>query len=822
MLNRDYGLQCGTKMPTRLRFEALEDRRMLAVLTVNTLGDTIDHSPGNSALSLREAIEVVNTSSTSGLTPQELSQINLAQPLGTQDTILLTNLSGTITLILGELQVQADVVINGPASSTLSIDASGNDPTPTSTPGDFEQNGDLNTDNDYDGSRVFSIGIVNVTIRNVTLTGGDVGVSGSAIFGGRDLTLENIAVTSNYAAGGGAVAGVVNALVVVDSIVSENESAGFGGGGILATGASTVIRRSEIAANISGTRNGFGELAAGGFGGGLSVSGNNIVIEDCIISENEGVQEGGGIYLSLMPGQTAAISRTVIAGNKAAFDRFIGGPDGGAWFGGGARIFNGGGTVTIAQCWIRDNIIGNSNDFLGGVERGRRGTGGGLHLHTGNGGVTTIKDSTVSGNRARQTGGGITVVNTGAETTTHLLNMTVSGNSADETGGGMDIGNDNGFGSTVLVAHSTITSNTVPEFPERDFSMGGGIHFSSSLLGVTLDHTIVANNTDTNDGLQFVGGDANGNPVFNFGTSPDFSASHMLDGDPNTTEQFTVNAPYSIIGNPFVSTLAVRTVNPSIVDDSTVVINGIGLRTNVAPLLGPLQDNGGFALPDGTRILTHALLTGSPAIDAGNPALVAGVGGTPQFDERGPNFLRIFDTPGVANGGIIDIGAFELQPIVDVVDADFDNNTFVDGTDFLIWQRGLGLTNAAPGQGDADFDEDVDGNDLAIWRAQFGMTLPVVVANVAPLSFSTVIAGLDTLLFRYGSVDDNTVPIVRKNDAGVIPREVFPVRFTPVVSPLSTESETSPSNSLAAIESSVTDVSEFELAVDKAFDKFGL
>jgi hypothetical protein len=59
--------------------------------------------------------------------------------------------------------------------------------------------------------------------------------------------------------------------------------------------------------------------------------------------------------------------------------------------------------------------------------------------------------------------------------------------------------------------------------------------------------------------------------------------------------------------------------------------------TNIAPRLGSLQDNGGWTP-------THALLTTSPAIDAGSGA------GTPTFDQRG-----VSRPQGVAS----DIGAFE-------------------------------------------------------------------------------------------------------------------------------------------------------------------
>ena len=60
-----------------------------------------------------------------------------------------------------------------------------------------------------------------------------------------------------------------------------------------------------------------------------------------------------------------------------------------------------------------------------------------------------------------------------------------------------------------------------------------------------------------------------------------------------------------------------------------------------APLLGPLQDNGG-------PTETHALLPVSPAVDAGDPAFSA----PPEFDQRGEGFPRVL-------GGRIDMGAYE-------------------------------------------------------------------------------------------------------------------------------------------------------------------
>jgi hypothetical protein len=60
------------------------------------------------------------------------------------------------------------------------------------------------------------------------------------------------------------------------------------------------------------------------------------------------------------------------------------------------------------------------------------------------------------------------------------------------------------------------------------------------------------------------------------------------------------------------------------------------------PMLGPLANNGG-------RTRTHALLIGSPAIDAGNND------GGFAWDQRGPGFPRVV-------GPRTDIGAFESAP----------------------------------------------------------------------------------------------------------------------------------------------------------------
>jgi hypothetical protein len=63
--------------------------------------------------------------------------------------------------------------------------------------------------------------------------------------------------------------------------------------------------------------------------------------------------------------------------------------------------------------------------------------------------------------------------------------------------------------------------------------------------------------------------------------------------------------------------------------------------------------------------------------------------------------------------------------------ADFDHDLDVDGADFLIWQRGVGLPGEATQQeGDANLDTHVNELDLAAWQDQFGTSPTASVSTV--------------------------------------------------------------------------------------------
>lgn len=78
--------------------------------------------------------------------------------------------------------------------------------------------------------------------------------------------------------------------------------------------------------------------------------------------------------------------------------------------------------------------------------------------------------------------------------------------------------------------------------------------------------------------------------------------------------------------------------------DSSTYTAGEGVKATSNPGLGPLQDNGG-------PTLTHALLSGSAALNAGDPMTSGG----PETDQR--LLARVL-------GGRVDIGAVEMAGVL--------------------------------------------------------------------------------------------------------------------------------------------------------------
>ena len=499
----------GTTTSSRvLCTERLEDRSMLAVLTVNVTTDT-SLNDANTDLSLREAIQVVNNGSLTGLSVGT-ERGRVTGTLGSNDTIQFTSgLSGTIGLSLGELMITRPVTIIGPGGNILTIDATPNDSTPTSNLGD--------------GSRVFniSIGSGTVDLRGLRITGGDVSGDGGAIFSsGGNLIVRDSTVTGNFATNHGGGISSYGTLEIISSTISSNGVTsnyyGTGGGGINFSGTTMSVTGSTISGNTVNHQGGgvlssyagtitftntnitgnqvLGTPYYGGTGGGVFVSGaSSFKVTGGSISNNSAV-DGGGLNLSVFgsqPNSGIELMSAVISGNTASNS-------------GGGLLINTSNVFKVVNSVITNNTASAGNggglnlSLAGGMEFSAttvsnnvasNGDGGGMYLieNGSSNHSSIISGSTFSNNSALAIdglGGGLFSVRNGTYynplAPLSISNSTFSGNTAHQQGGGVYLGS---AGASTLITNATITANKSPD--------GAGLRSNDN---VVLTNTIVSGN----------------------------------------------------------------------------------------------------------------------------------------------------------------------------------------------------------------------------------------------------------------------------------------------------------------------------------------
>jgi hypothetical protein len=84
-------------------------------------------------------------------------------------------------------------------------------------------------------------------------------------------------------------------------------------------------------------------------------------------------------------------------------------------------------------------------------------------------------------------------------------------------------------------------------------------------------------------------------------------------------------------------------------------------------------------------------------------------------------------------------------------DANFNNDSVVDGSDYMIWQQGLG-TGTTNATGDANGSGAVDGADLTVLRAHWGLAQGVAAAGSVPEPSTGVLCAIlaGSVLIRRG------------------------------------------------------------------------
>jgi CSLREA domain-containing protein len=376
------------------------------------------------------------------------------------------------------------------------------------------------------------------------------------------------------------------------------------------------------------------QLTVQGVGEDLAATGDLDIVSDLTV---QGAGPATTIVAGAWPANTDRIFHVLTAGTDAALNNLTVRDGGGAENAGGVLVlgpdvslqmsaaiitsnettgdvgalWNDGGTVTLRDVLISDNAgeaccssIANTPGTMTLERVTVRGNTTDDDSGIYSDATLVIADSTISGNTTTGTGtteGAGVFVDGG---TASITNSTISGNSSTFDGGGIFI--DDG---TLTVNNSTVVDN-VADSDSNATGNGGGIAQEGTGT-VIISNTILAGNADRS------------------GESPDCSGTISSGG---------ANVLQSTTGCTFAP--------------------GAGDLTAMDPLLGPLSDNGG-------PTQTHALLTASPAINAGGPTCTA-------TDQRG---LPRNDC---------DIGAYELVFCKGAV----VNRIGTDGNDTLVGTSG--------------------------------------------------------------------------------------------------------------------------------------
>jgi MYXO-CTERM domain-containing protein len=461
-----------------------------------------------------------------------------------------------------------------------------------------------------DGGGAGSVLVVSgpeVSISGLGLTGGNAAFGGGLwIAAGASATVAGLDVFSNTAAQGGGGVAVAGALVMSDSVVRDNVAAGggevFGGGGIFLSASGSLTL----------TDAGISDNSTDGRGGGLflGASAEPAVLRGITVQGNAAVT-GGGIYAAA----ALFVDDATVAENTAR-----GGPE---LVGGGLHAEA---SVVLSAVMVAGNEAGG-------------GTGAGGVLSAG--GDVSMTGGRVEGNRlvsgdaAADAAGGIM----GALVS--LAGVTVTDNSAETA----DASGSTGAGvfarSGVTIADSTI-SNNVSAGPSARIS--GAAFVAGVVPSVLLNSTISGNRAGAGAGINLAAAGAtlsviNSTITGNHGDGVDY-AGIRADGAVSLGNTIVFSNDVDCVAGPggsFVSN------GHNIDGDGSCSLGAGGDLPREDPLLGPLADNGG-------PTMTHALLSRSPAVDAGDNDLC------PDADQRG---VGRPDDGNLDGAAVCDIGAVE-------------------------------------------------------------------------------------------------------------------------------------------------------------------
>ncbi len=336
---------------------------------------------------------------------------------------------------------------------------------------------------------------------------------------------------------------------------------------------------------------------------------SNLIITNGLLAGTAAKQRGGGIFVE---DEHLNLTNCTLTNNSAE-------ATGGGIYLAGNAFPTEPGSITIIDSTVSQNAsTGAPGTF-------RVGSGGGISIDLA--GKLVMSRSTVSGNSANTQGGGIYFVVSGS---TDISQSAITGNFASGSFGG---GGFYFYGTVVSglkITNTTISGNSATGGP------GGGIAlntFNGTSKLQIFNSTITANEANTGGGIS----------LFEVASLDPLLLSSTIVAGNNSLTAIGMDVSIEVATNVSGDNNLI-----GIADDGNATFTGTG---NVNGTQATPQDAklGALSSLNGGPTATHALLTGSAAINAGNNLL------TLANDQRGPGFNRV-------SGASADIGAFEVQP----------------------------------------------------------------------------------------------------------------------------------------------------------------
>ena len=547
-------------------YQSLEQRKLLATLTVDTLSDTVDLNDG--LVSLREAITAANNNASFG-------DAAAGDPTGDVIRFDAAISGGTIRLNGNQIVIFDDLMIRGGGvtvdadlqSRIFSIDTNerisisnfsfANGGAPTGSAVDHRADGTLqlsnthfsNNQSSHDGGAIFkSSGTLRV--GNSTFLGNASDNSGGAIhiYEGQ-LNLFQTTFEGNSAKQGGAISSSESTLYATETKFFSNRALRDGGAvrftsdltqalfskvemvgnrSVLGDGGA-LYASSEMSAYVLDStfeNNSTGRLqpsVAGGSGGAIRTLGD-LIVKDSEISKNMAVRGlGGGVSAR---GGDVRLMDTTVGRNRA----------GGG--GGGVHVRNA--DLVVVNTTISGNkiiVVNGSETAIPPIGN----SGGGIYFDNDNDERShklVVRSSTLQNNNAADSGGAI--FTTGGDASiidSDIEKNTARGeNSRDTYGGGIAIR----FGNLDILK-STVSGNRILDSSNSESGntpFGGGISFSGPVLNIG-DSDIASNFSVGNGGaMALFSGDVT---IFNSNVGSDTLGGNTAGSRSKATNDFFGN-----------------------------------------------------------------------------------------------------------------------------------------------------------------------------------------------------------------------------------------------------------------------------------------